>query len=81
MRGAWLRRICLILLHIGSMGLKSGEYGGRYRRLAPTFWVLAVLCASLRYLMDAHWPSDILGGVALGYGVAYVAVKMTRFAH
>jgi len=25
----------------------------------------------LRYILDAHWPSDVLGGVALGYGVAH----------
>ena len=34
-RGEWPRRICLILLHMGSMGLKSGEYGGRYSSRAP----------------------------------------------
>jgi undecaprenyl-diphosphatase len=36
-----------------------------------TFWALAAICATLRYLLDAHWPSDVLGGCALGYGVAY----------
>src|SRR3978361_727351 len=34
---------------------------------AISFWALAIICAVLRYLMDAHWPSDVLGGVALGY--------------
>jgi membrane-associated phospholipid phosphatase len=38
---------------------------------ASTFWGLALGCAGLRYVLDAHWPSDVLGGVALGYGVAY----------
>jgi membrane-associated phospholipid phosphatase len=33
----------------------------------PTFWTLAILCACLRYVLDAHWPSDVLGGIALGY--------------
>jgi membrane-associated phospholipid phosphatase len=36
-----------------------------------TFWGLAIICAGLRYLMDAHWPSDVLGGSALGYGIAH----------
>src|SRR4051812_29707228 len=27
-----------------------------------TFWGLAIACAGLRYLLDAHWPSDVLGG-------------------
>jgi membrane-associated phospholipid phosphatase len=42
-----------------------------YPPAAPTFWALAIACAGLRYLMDAHWPSDVLGGIALGYGVAH----------
>jgi membrane-associated phospholipid phosphatase len=42
-----------------------------YPAAAPTFWGLALGCAALRYLLDAHWPSDVLGGVALGYGVAH----------
>jgi membrane-associated phospholipid phosphatase len=42
------------------------------------FWALAILCATLRYLLDAHWPSDVLGGVALGYAVAYEAIVLLR---
>lgn len=34
------------------------------------FWILGITTAVLRYLMDAHWPSDVLGGVALGYAAA-----------
>lgn len=41
-----------------------------YPAAAITFWALAVICAVLRYLLDAHWPSDVLGGVALGYACA-----------
>jgi membrane-associated phospholipid phosphatase len=37
---------------------------------AGTFWALAMICAVLRYLLDAHWPSDVLGGIALGYACA-----------
>jgi membrane-associated phospholipid phosphatase len=37
-----------------------------YPPAAGVFWVLGIGCAVLRYLMDAHWPSDVLGGVALG---------------
>jgi undecaprenyl-diphosphatase len=43
-----------------------------YPDAAPTFWTLAVITAVLRYLMDAHWPSDVLAGVALGYACAEV---------
>jgi undecaprenyl-diphosphatase len=41
-----------------------------YPPAAVTFWTLAGICAVLRYLMDAHWPSDIFGGLALGYACA-----------
>jgi membrane-associated phospholipid phosphatase len=40
-----------------------------------TFWVLAIITAVLRYVLDAHWPSDVLGGVALGYIVAHLAMR------
>jgi len=43
-----------------------------------TFWTLAVLCGGLRYLMDAHWPSDVLGGLALGYACAVAAAHAVR---
>jgi membrane-associated phospholipid phosphatase len=41
-----------------------------YPHAAATFWALAIICAVLRYLLDAHWPSDILSGIALGYACA-----------
>jgi len=41
-----------------------------YPPAAIVFWTLALICAGLRYLMDAHWPSDVLAGVALGHGLA-----------
>ena len=50
-----------------------------YPHGAATFWTLAIICAALRYLLDAHWPSDILGGSALGYAVAFGV--MTTFQH
>lgn len=47
---------------------------GLYPQAAVTFWALALVCAGLRYLLDAHWPSDVLGGIALGYVSAHFAV-------
>jgi membrane-associated phospholipid phosphatase len=44
-----------------------------YPHAAITFWILGVGCAVLRYLMDAHWPSDVLGGIAVGYAAGVVA--------
>ena len=44
-----------------------------YPRGTEIFWALALVCAGLRYIMDAHWPSDVFGGIALGYGAAHWA--------
>jgi membrane-associated phospholipid phosphatase len=52
-----------------AMALSAG-LAWMYPEAAVTFWALAGICAVLRYLMDAHWPSDILGGLALGYACA-----------
>ena len=46
-----------------------------YPAAALTFWALALACAALRYLLDAHWPSDVAGGIALGYGIAYAVSR------
>jgi undecaprenyl-diphosphatase len=43
-----------------------------YPQAAATFWALALICGALRYFLDAHWPSDILAGLALGYGAAHL---------
>jgi undecaprenyl-diphosphatase len=42
-----------------------------YPPAAIVFWTLAVVTGLLRYLLDAHWPSDVLGGLAFGYAVAW----------
>jgi membrane-associated phospholipid phosphatase len=44
----------------------------RYPQAAATFWTLALLCAALRYVLDAHWLSDVFGGIALGYAAAHL---------
>jgi undecaprenyl-diphosphatase len=41
---------------------------------AEVFWSLAIICAALRYFLDAHWPSDVLGGAAIGYVIASIAM-------
>ena len=42
-----------------------------YPEAALTFWAMAIVCAGLRYVLDAHWPSDVVGGVAVGYVIAH----------
>jgi membrane-associated phospholipid phosphatase len=45
-----------------------------YPQGAATFWGLAIICAGLRYFLDAHWPSDVVGGCAIGYGVTFAVL-------
>ena len=45
-----------------------------YPHAAITFWALAVGTAIIRYALEAHWPSDILVGMALGYAIARQAL-------
>lgn len=49
-----------------------------YPAAGPTFWGLAIGCAALRYILDAHWPSDVLAGIALGYAVAWGTLAVMR---
>jgi len=44
-----------------------------YPPAAWVFWLLAAITGLLRYLQDAHWPSDVLAGMAFGYATAYGA--------
>lgn len=44
-----------------------------YPQAAAIFWTLAILCASLRYILDAHWPSDVLAGIGMGYVLSHYA--------
>lgn len=47
-----------------------------YPPAAVTFYVLAGACGALRYVLDAHWPSDVLAGLALGIAAGNVAVML-----
>jgi undecaprenyl-diphosphatase len=47
-----------------------------YPPAALLLWALALICATLRYLMDAHWPSDVVAGIALGLAMAAVAIRV-----
>ena len=46
-----------------------------YPAAAVTFWGLGITTAVLRWLLDAHWPSDVIAGLALGYVIAYVGLQ------
>ncbi len=61
--------------HSANAVAMSAVLAALYPPAAATFWTLAILCACLRYVLDAHWPSDVLGGIAVGYLAAQLAVR------
>ena len=61
--------------HSANAVAMSAVLAMHYPAAASTFWTLAIACACLRYVLDAHWPSDVLGGIALGYLSAVLAVR------
>ena len=63
--------------HTASAVAMSAVLAHLYPSAAATFWSLAIACALLRYVLDAHWPSDVIAGVILGYLAATLAVHWT----
>jgi membrane-associated phospholipid phosphatase len=51
-----------------------------YSSAAVTFWALAIITALLRYVQDAHWPSDIVAGMLLGYVIAHYTLVLCGMA-
>ncbi|MBC7782621.1 MAG: phosphatase PAP2 family protein [Burkholderiales bacterium] len=46
-----------------------------YPQAQVVFWSLGLITAVLRYLMDAHWPSDVLAGIAAGYVAGHLVMR------
>lgn len=51
-----------------------------YPQAIVVFWSMGIITAVLRYLMDAHWPSDVLAGIAAGYVLGHVVMGAFGFA-
>jgi undecaprenyl-diphosphatase len=52
-----------------------------YPAAAATFWSLAVITAALRYVLDAHWLSDVVFGCLLGYVVGQYTLVTFQHYH
>jgi len=50
-----------------------------YPQAGVVFWSLGIITSVLRYLMDAHWPSDVLTGIALGYALGWAGMRIAGF--
>src|SRR3954469_22043422 len=62
--------------HSASAIAMSALLARLYPPAAMLFWALALICAALRYLMDAHWPSDVVAGIAIGYAAGIFAIRV-----
>ena len=50
---------------------------------AIVFWLLATVTAGLRYVMSAHFPSDVIAGATIGVAlstIVFTALRSTLFA-
>jgi membrane-associated phospholipid phosphatase len=47
-------------------------------RFRPLWWTLAVIVGLERIAANAHYPSDVVAGAALGTAVAFAAKKIVR---
>lgn len=43
--------------------------------------ILAFLICLSRILLLVHYPTDVLGGALLGFTVAYIIIKLSRYNH
>jgi membrane-associated phospholipid phosphatase len=63
----------------GALIYLSGSLSPAARRAVRVGGVLAiVLVATARIVLRAHWPSDVVGGVALGLAFASAAALLAR---
>lgn len=63
----------------GSMGIAAGVYT-KSRRTGLYFGTLAVLIGFARVYVGVHYPTDILGGIAVGLLSAFLVAKGHRIA-
>lgn len=52
--------------------------GQRWRRLAPIFWLLALVVAFSRMYLNRHFLSDVLFGVVIGVGIGGLVLGWLR---
>jgi undecaprenyl-diphosphatase len=62
----------------GAVLYLSGDLPPASRRVVRTLAVAGmVLVGAARVVLRAHWPSDVLGGITLGLGLATIAALLT----
>jgi undecaprenyl-diphosphatase len=65
----------------GAVIYLAGSLRPRARRIVRLLAALAIVLVGLsRVMLRAHWPSDVLGGIALGLALASAAAMLARSA-
>ena len=65
----------------GAVLYLAGSLPPRRRRLVRGLAVVCIVLVGLaRVILRAHWPSDVLGGITLGLGLATVAAILSSLA-
>ena len=64
--------------HTALAAVMSVVLGTLYPRLRPLAWTLAIVVALCRVLLDAHWPSDVAVGGALGAAVGVMVMRLGK---
>jgi undecaprenyl-diphosphatase len=65
--------------YFGAVVYLAGALRPRARTVVRALAVLAVVLVALsRVMLRAHWPSDVVGGIALGLALASAAALLAR---
>jgi undecaprenyl-diphosphatase len=63
----------------GAVLYLAGSLPARWRRLVRALAVVCIVLVGLaRIVLRAHWPSDVLGGITLGLGLATIAAIVSE---
>ena len=54
----------------------SGVVFAYNKRMGTVFFLLSAVIAVSRVMTGIHWPSDVLGGAAIGIGSAYLVMRL-----
>jgi membrane-associated phospholipid phosphatase len=64
--------------HAANAAAIAAVIGRRWRRVAPAAWLGALVISISRVYLNRHFCTDVLAGLAVGLGSAWLAVRLIR---